>query len=408
MFYQLYQAQLDFLDPFRVASQGAAAMLRRFSAGTGFETLMPRATAAALDMFSETLTTHQRPDFGITHVAIPGHHTHVHVHEEVVSATPFCDLLHFRKDMENPGPRLLVVAPMSGHFCTLLRGTVRTLLADHDVFITDWKNARDVPRSAGSFDFDDSIAHIIRFIEHLGSGLHVLAVCQPAVPVLAAVALMAASGNPAQPTSMVLMGGPIDTRASPTQVSELARSKPIDWFKRHLIQTVPWQHKGAFRRVYPGFMQLAAFLSMNPDRHVNAHWDQFSNLTKGDRESTEAHQTFYREYMAVMDLPAEFFLQTVQTVFMDHDLPKGTMVWRGQRVEPAAIERTALFTIEGELDDICAYGQTLAAHDLCSGLPEAMKANHLQHGAGHYGIFNGRRWREQVYPLLRDFIRAQD
>ena len=405
MFYQLYQANLDFVDPFRVLSRGFAGWLRT-PLVPGFADFLPRVTAAALELFGEPPTRHERPDFDIHHVRVGS--DPVEVVEEVVDATPFCQLLHFRKPGVSGQPRMLVVAPMSGHFATLLRGTVRTLLPDHDVYITDWQNARDVPLSAGRFDFDDSVLHVIRFIEKLGPGTHVMAVCQPAVPVLAAVALMAAGNNPAQPATMVLMGGPIDTRASPTQVCELAASQNIAWFERHMIHSVPWKHKGAFRRVYPGFLQLAAFLAMNPERHRDAHIAHFNNLVKGDLDSAEAHRSFYREYTSVMDLPAEFYLQTIRAVFQDHDLPRGRMVVAGQKVEPAAIENTALFTIEGELDDICAYGQTLAAHDLCSGLAPGMKRNHLQEGAGHYGIFNGRRWREQVYPMVRDFIAAHE
>jgi poly(3-hydroxybutyrate) depolymerase len=404
MFYQMYQANLDLIDPLRIVSRGMAGLLRQVPPGlVGFA---PRATAAALELFSEPPTRHQRPDFDIHHVRVGA--DRVAVTEEVVDATAFCHLLHFRKEGVTGQPRLLVVAPMSGHFATLLRGTVRTLLPDHDVYITDWLNARDVPVSEGQFDFEDSVLHVIRFVEKLGPGTHLMAVCQPAVPVLAAVALMAAEDNPAQPPSMVLMGGPIDTRASPTQVSELASSQSIGWFERNMIHTVPWPNKGAFRRVYPGFLQLAAFLAMNPERHRDAHVNQFNNLVKGDMDSADAHRGFYREYTSVMDLPAEFYLDTIRTVFQEHDLPRGKMTIRGEKVQPAAITKTALFTIEGELDDICAYGQTLVAHELCTGLPPAMRRNHLQEGAGHYGIFNGRRWREQVYPMVRDFIAERD
>jgi poly(3-hydroxybutyrate) depolymerase len=405
MFYELYQANLDLIDPFRVVSRGFAGLLRT-QVPPGMLGFVPRATAAALELFSEPPTRHQRPDFDIHQVRIGS--DPVAIREEVVDSTPFCRLLHFRKEGVTGQPRLLLVAPLSGHFATLLRGTVRTLLPDHDVYITDWLNARDVPLSGGRFDFEDSVMHIIRFIEKLGPGTHVMAVCQPAVPVLAAVSLMAAENNVAQPQSMVLMGGPIDTRASPTQVSELAASRGIDWFERNLIHTVPWPNKGAFRRVYPGFLQLAAFLAMNPERHREAHFNQFNNLVKGDLDSAEAHRAFYREYTSVMDLPAEFYLDTIRTVFQNHDLPRGRMVVRGEIVTPAAIEKTALFTIEGELDDICAYGQTLVAHDLCTRLAPEKKRNHLQEGAGHYGIFNGRRWREQVYPMVKDFIKENN
>jgi poly(3-hydroxybutyrate) depolymerase len=405
MFYQLYQTNLDLGVPLRLFSQSALTWLQPLLSG-GVESFLPRITAAALEMAAEPVTTHTRPDFGISSVMVGA--DEVPIVEEVVDRTPFCNLLHFRKAGARQQPRLLIISPMSGHFATLLRGTVRTLLADHDVYITDWQNARDIPLSAGPFDFDDNILHIIRFVEHLGPGTHLLAVCQPAVPALAAVALMAARGSPAQPPSMTLMGGPIDPRAAPTQVSELARTRPLSWFEHNVVHTVPWRHAGAFRRVYPGFLQLIAFVAMNPDRHVQAHLEQFNNLMKGADDSVEAHRAFYREYTAVMDLPAEFYLQTLRAVFQDHTLARGTMVCRGEPVDPAAISRTALFTIEGELDDICAPGQTLAAQDLCAGLPEGMRHNWLQQGAGHYGIFNGRRWRDQVYPRMRDFIAAYE
>jgi poly(3-hydroxybutyrate) depolymerase len=401
MRYQFYQAQLDLATPFRDAARFTAAMLKGFET-PGIEGFLPRTAAAALEMAAVPPTTHVRPPFGIATIAIDG--AEIAVTEEVVDATPFCQLLHFRKNTVTPGPKLMVVAPMSGHFSTLLRGTVQTLLTDHDVFITDWQNARDVPRSAGTFDFDDFIAHVMRFQTHLGPTAHILAVCQPATPVLAAVSLMAANNDPDQPASMILMGGPIHPSAAPTSVSELAGKHPLSWFASHMIETVPRQFQGGGRRVYPGFLQLASFLAMNPDRHAQSFLQQFNNLVSGDEDSAAAHRSFYSEYTAVMDMPAEFYLQTIKTVFQEEDLAHGTMVWRGQKVDPSAIKRTALYTVSGELDDICAHGQTRAAQDLCSGLPASKKLDMLQMGAGHYGIFNGRRWREQVYPTIRDFI----
>jgi poly(3-hydroxybutyrate) depolymerase len=313
-------------------------------------------------------------------------------------------LLRFRKDTAVVQPRVLVVAPMSGHFATLLRGTVAVLLPDHDVYITDWKNARDIPVSDGVFGFDEYVDHLIRFMEAIGEGSHMIAVCQPAVAGLAAAAVMAEAGNRAQPRSLTLMAGPIDTRQNPTKVNELAKSRPIEWFEKNLIASVPWRYKGAFRRVYPGFLQLTAFVSMNLDRHINAHISQFRALVCGDQVAAEAHRKFYDEYGAVMDLPAEFYLETVKRVFQDHDLPLGKLTWHGQKVRPEAIRRTALLTVEGERDDICAMGQTMAALDLCSGLRISQKRHHLQSGVGHYGVFTGSRWAREVYPKVRAMI----
>ena len=328
------------------------------------------------------------------------------MHEEVVDQTPFATLTRFAKEGVEGQPKMLVVAPMSGHFATLLRGTVRTLLPDNDVHITNWHNARDVPLSAGRFDLDDCIAHMMRVIEVLGPNTHVLAVCQPAVPVLAAVSLLAQAGSRAQPRSMTLMAGPIDTRINPTKVNELANDKPIEWFRRNLIGTVPYGHGGAGRRVYPGFMQLTAFIAMNADRHMKAYLNHHEDLVQGRTAEAETHRRFYDEYNAVMDLPAEFYLETVEKVFQTHELPLGRLHWRGQKVDPRAIRRTALFAVEGELDDICSIGQTMAALDLCVGLRPSMKRYHLQTGVGHYGVFNGRRWRTEIYPRVRTMIQA--
>ena len=347
-------------------------------------------------------TTHTRPDFGIRSVTID--HREVAVTEEVVHRTPFCSLVRFKKDIQVEEPQVLIVAPMSGHFATLLRGTCQTMLAEHDVYITDWHNARDVPLKDGQFDFDSFVDHLIEFFEVLGRDCHVVAVCQPSVAVLAAVAVMAEADNHAQPRSMTLMAGPIDTRINPTKVNELATSKPIEWFEQKLISGVPLRYPGAMRRVYPGFVQLSSFMQMNMDRHRKAYRDMYEYLATGEDEKAQAIRTFYDEYLAVMDLPAEFFIQTVRTVFQEYSLPKGELKWHGQPVNPAAIRRTALFTVEGENDDICSVGQTLAAQDLCSGLRPHLKHHHLQAGAGHYGVFNGRRWTNQVYPMLRMII----
>jgi poly(3-hydroxybutyrate) depolymerase len=303
-------------------------------------------------------------------------------------------------------PRVLIVAPLSGHFATLLRGTVETLLLDHDVYITDWVNARDVPLVHGRFDLDDFIDLVVSFLHELGPDTHLVAVCQPSVPVLAAVALMAAEGDKLQPRSMTLMGGPIDTRRNPTKPNLLATSRPLEWFERTVVETVPARYIGAFRRVYPGFLQLAGFMTMNLDRHVTAHFDQYKHLIRGDGESADAHRRFYDEYTSVMDLPADFYLQTIERVFQQHALALGSFTSRGRKVEPAAIKRTALLAVEGENDDICAVGQTAAALDLCTGLAAAKKQHHLQPKVGHYGVFNGRRWRSEIYPKVRDFIAA--
>jgi polyhydroxyalkanoate depolymerase len=330
------------------------------------------------------------------------------VQERAAHVTPFGTLLHFKKDIDTEQPRVLLVAPLSGHFATLLRGTVRTMLPEHDVYITDWHNVRDVATSRGRFGFDDYVDHLIRFLEVMGEGAHVIAVCQPCVAVLVAAAVMAQGQNPAQPRSMTLMAGPIDTRVNPTRVNELANSKPIEWFERNLIARVPFRYDGAFRRVYPGFVQLAAFMSMNIERHVKAHRELYDNLSRGELEKARITKDFYDEYFAVLDLTAEFYLETVRLVFQEHRLPTGTLDWHGRRVEPRAIRRTMLLTVEGERDDICAVGQTVAAHDLCSGLRPYRKRHHMQPGVGHYGVFSGKRWEGQIYPLVKNVILASE
>ncbi len=390
MFYQMYQAQSDIAGPVRAAAELWSGWLGRQAAGLAGPDVLRRRLAASFEVAAHSVMTHVRPDFGIAEVRV-GNRT-VAVREEIVQATPFASLLHFAKDTKVRQPKLLVVAPMSGHFATLLRGTVRTLLSENDVYVTDWHNARDVPLAEGVFDLDDFTDHVIRFLEVLGPGSHVMAVCQPTVSVLAAVAVMAQANNPAQPRSMTLMAGPIDTRINPTVVNRLAKEHGIDWFEKNLISTVPARYAGAGRLVYPGFVQLMAFMSMNRERHEKAYRDFFENLVEGNEEKVLAHRRFYDEYLAVMDLPAEFYLQTIAKVFQEHDLPLGRLTYRGQAVEPAAIRRTALFTVEGEMDDICAIGQTMAALELCTGLHPAMKRHHLQTGVGHYGVFNGRRW----------------
>jgi polyhydroxyalkanoate depolymerase len=405
MLYQTYQAQADLFGPV----QALAYMSAR---GTWWwpgwaRGLVQRNWSAACALLAQGRLTHERPAFGIASVRIGNQD--VAVREEVACATPFCTLLRFRKDVETPNqPRVLLVAPMSGHFSTLLRGTVKTLLPEHDVYITDWHNARNVAVRHGVFDVDDFIDHLVRFLEVVGPGAHAVAVCQPSVALLAAVALMAQADHPAQPHSMTLMAGPIDTRVNPTKVNALAQQHSMAWFERRLIGQVPLRYPGALRRVYPGFVQLLSFMSMNIDRHVKAHRDLHRHLVDGETAQAVAIREFYDEYFAVMDLPADFYLETVRTVFQEHLLPLGRFTSRGRLVEPRAIRRTALLTVEGEKDDICAVGQTLAAHDLCSTIRPYRKRHYVQTGVGHYGVFNGRRWTNEIYPLLRNFILAND
>ncbi|MGE5268571.1 MAG: polyhydroxyalkanoate depolymerase [Thiohalocapsa sp.] len=406
MLYDAYQAHCDALAPMRLFAEAAGSVLDYPWPGLGHLPLV-RGAAAALNLFSQTRISHERPPFGIDRVAVDGP-AEVAVSEEVAAEHPFCRLVHFRKATPVDQPRLLVVAPLSGHFSTLLRGTVATLLPDHDVYLTDWINARNVPVSAGRFGLDDEIDLLIDLIHRLGVGTHVVAVCQPSVPVLAAVSLMAMARDPCQPASMVLMGGPIDPAANPTEVNRFANSRSLAWFEHMLITTVPARYPGALRRVYPGFLQLAGFLSMNFDRHVDAHWRMFRQLVAGDGESAAATRAFYDEYSAVMDLPADFYLQTVDRVFHRRDLAQGRFRVHGELVDPGAIEHTALMTVEGERDDICGVGQTAAAHRLCDNLAPAKKRHHLQEQVGHYGVFHGRRWQAETYPKVRAFIRAHD
>ncbi|HVZ09588.1 polyhydroxyalkanoate depolymerase [Rhodopila sp.] len=401
MLYQLYQAQADLLFPARQMARFGASMARAMDMGD-YTPRLVRQLGAACDVFAGLELTHHRPSYNIPTTTM-GNKT-VAVTEEPVLDTPFGTLLRFKKDSNAIQPRVLVIAPMSGHFATLLRGTVLVMLPDHDVYITDWKNARDVPLSEGSFGFDSYVDHLITFMEAIGEGGHMVAVCQPCVAALAAAAVMAETGHRAQPRSLTLMAGPIDTRQNPTKVNHLAKSHSIEWFEKNLIGKVPWRYPGAFRRVYPGFVQLTAFMSMNLDRHINAHLGQFRALASGDVVAAANHRRFYDEYNAVMDLPAEFYLETVQRVFQDHDLPLGRLTWHGQPVRPQAIRRTALLTVEGERDDICAIGQTMAALDLCSGVRISQKRHHLQSGVGHYGVFSGSRWAREVYPRVRAMI----
>jgi poly(3-hydroxybutyrate) depolymerase len=405
MLYHLYQSHSDVMEPVRTWASTALRAIGQPLAGVT-DNVVLRNLSAAYELIARAGLTHDRPAFGIDHVAVGNRE--VAVHEHAAMATPFGTLLHFKKDVETAQPRVLLVAPLSGHFATLLRGTVRTMLPEHDVYITDWHNVRDVGLAHGRFGFDEYIEHLIRFLEKIGPGAHVVAVCQPCVAVLVAVAVMAQMNHAAQPRSMTLMAGPIDCRVNPTKVNALANSKPIEWFEQNLIATVPMRYPGAFRRVYPGFVQLAAFMSMNIERHLRAHRELYDNIAKGELEKAAVTRAFYDEYFAVLDLTAEFYLETVRLVFQEYALPAGKLEWQGDLVEPRAIRRTMLLTVEGERDDICAVGQTVAAHDLCSGLRPYLKRHHMQPGVGHYGVFSGNRWNNQIYPLLKNVILASE
>jgi polyhydroxyalkanoate depolymerase len=402
MLYSAYQAQSDLMNPARMMAQAALTALGA-RALTG-QPVDIRAAAAAYEMVTRAGLTHERPPYEID--TVRDGNRDATVTEEVVLALPFGSLLRFAKDSDLPQAKVLVVAPMSGHFATLLRNTVSTLLRDHDVYITDWHNARDVGLDHGAFGYDDYVDALIAFIEKLGPDTHVVAVCQPCVQVLTAAAVMAQAGHPLQPRSMTLMAGPVDTRINPTAVDKLASDKPIAWFAKNLIATVPARYRGAGRKVYPGFVQLGAFMAMNLQRHVNAHIDMFTHLATGEDEQALTIKKFYDEYFAVLDLPAEFYLETVQWIFQEARLAAGTLSYRGQKVDCRAIRKTALLTVEGERDDICSLGQTSAAHDLCSGLKPFRKRHHMQAGVGHYGVFSGRKWDGQIYPIVRNMIVA--
>jgi poly(3-hydroxybutyrate) depolymerase len=402
MLYQIHEFQRAVLEPWRIWAELSAAIcgspLSPFAYAPS-----SRKFAAGFELMLRLTQRYSKPSFGIKSVPVQGRD--VQVRERVTLDKPFCRLLHFTRAEVKNQPVVLVVAPLSGHYSTLLRDTVRTLLTEHDVYITDWKDAREVAHSEGPFHFDDYVAYVQEFVRQLGPEVHVISVCQPTVPVLAAISLMATRDEKHQPRTMTMMGGPIDTRSSPTAVNNFAKNHSSAWFEQHVIQRVPNKYAGAMRRVYPGFLQWLGFVAMNPDRHFESHWDFYQDLVKGDGESAEGHKRFYNEYNAVMDLPAEYYLDTVRLVFQQHALPSGTMRVAGELVEPAKISKTALFTIEGELDDISGHGQTKAAHELCSGIPAARKHHLLVKGVGHYGIFSGRKYREMIYPKIAAFIR---
>jgi polyhydroxyalkanoate depolymerase len=400
MWYHIYEAQKQASEPFRAAA--VAALKLRGALNGAADSPAARRVLAALEMASRATLTHTSPPFGIKSVKVENRDALVT--EEVALDLPFANMLHFRKDIDAPQPKVLIVAPLSGHFATLLRATARTMLQDHDVYVTDWKNARDIPLNAGRFGFEDYVDYLIKMLEHLGPGAHVVAVCQPCVQALVATSVMAADNNPCQPRSLTLMAGPIDCRINPTAVNNLATEHPIEWFRNNLISTVPFPLPGWGRRVYPGFMQLTAFMSMNPQRHIDQHKTLYQHLVEGDETSADAIKTFYDEYFAVLDLTEEFYLETVAWVFQEMRLPTGRLKHRGVPVDTSAIRKTALLTVEGERDDICSVGQTAAAHELVTKLRPHLRSHHLQPGVGHYGVFAGRRWENQIYPTVRSVI----
>jgi len=405
MLYTLYAWQQTAMAPLRFA----AVTGQHFFSGVGFplaNTRTARTIAAACEMVERSTRQYVKPSFGVDSVTIKGEI--VPVVEDVVAGNAFGSLIRFNRAGAERHPRVMLVAPLSGHHATLLRGTVKALLPGHDVYITDWHDAKAIPLAEGRFDLDDYIDQIVAYLRALGPGTHVIAVCQPSVPVLAAAALMAAGKDRCRPHSLILMGGPIDTRINPTKVNQFAARHPLSWFKNTVVSRVPYGNPGFGREVYPGFLQLSGFMSMNMDRHLGAHMRMFEHLVRGDGDSAEAHRRFYDEYMSVMDLTAEFYLQTVELVFQTHVLPKGEWVSRNVKIEPAAIRDTALMTVEGELDDISAPGQTMAAQDLCRSLPPRKREHILAQGVGHYGIFNGRRWREAIAPRVAAFIARND
>ena len=403
--YWFYEMSHAALNPSR-AWADATRLFFKNPANPLYYTTFGKSIAAACEVFERSTRRYGRPEWRISSTSVGGERVPVHI--STVWERPFCRLIHFERVFEHqprrPQPRLLIVAPMSGHYATLLRGTVEAFLPNHDVYITDWSDARMVPMSEGSFDLDDYIDYVISMLHALGGDTHVIAVCQPAVPVMAAAALMEADDDPYVPVSMVLMGGPIDTRINPTVVNTLAERRGIDWFRRNVITKVPFPNPGFMRDVYPGFLQLNGFVSMNLDRHIEAHRELFQHLVRGDGDSAQKHREFYDEYLAVMDLAAEYYLQTVETVFVRHALPLGEMTHRGRPVDPSRIKRVALLTIEGEHDDISGVGQTEAAHRLCVNIPADRKAHWLQQGVGHYGVFNGSRFRSEIAPRIADFV----
>ncbi len=407
MLYTAYEMGYAALAPARVAA-GLGAQMLRSPFNPMADTWFARTSAAALDVFEHAARRYPKPEWDIHETMSPKGETYS-VEPVVALPKAFGDLLHFKREgAPSTDPKVLIVSPMSGHYATLLRGTVEAMLPEHDVYITDWHDARLIPLSEGRFDLNDFIDYLIEFMTVIGPGAHGMAVCQPGPALLSAAAVMAEKEDPNRPHTMTFMGSPIDTRRSPTVPNKLSKERSYDWFASNMIYTVPAPYPGVLRRVYPGFVQLFSFLSMNSSRHVNAHQDYFRNLVKGDGDSADKHRAFYDEYLSVMDMTEEFYLQTIRHVFQEHSLPEGQFMHRGRLVKPEAITDIALLTVEGEKDDISGIGQTQAAHDLCVNLPDDMKMDHVQEGVGHYGVFNGSRWRSEIQPKLRDFIRAHD
>jgi poly(3-hydroxybutyrate) depolymerase len=404
LLYQLYEAQQAALYPLRFGAGLTAAAMDLMPARWRDNRLV-RMQAAWCQMVVHTRITHSRPAFGIDHVGTGS--GRLAVKEETLLSTPFARLIRFSKEVSRDEPRVLIVAPLSGHFSTLMRETVRTMVAGHDVYLAEWVNARDIPVEAGPFGLDDYIGHLIDFLEALGPGTHLMAVCQPGPAALAATAILASRGSPCQPRSLILMACPIDTSVSPTEVNRLAMDRPLSWFADLVVMPVPPGHPGSGRLVYPGFLQLAGFLSLNTERHLNQHTTLFWDLVEGKWEDARAIREFYDEYFAVLDMDADYYLDTLDRVFQRNLLAKGQLTWRGQPVQPGAIQTTALMTVEGERDDICGMGQTVAAHDLLTGVKPRNKRHHLQLGVGHYGVFSGRRWRQETYPKVQEFILAR-
>jgi poly(3-hydroxybutyrate) depolymerase len=405
MLYQTYQLQDDLLAPWRAFATHSAQAMRGMP-GTLLEHPLVRCALACAELAPFTGLRHERPAFAIDETTIDG--ATVAVHERAAHRTPFATLLHFAKQTARPQPKVLIVAPLSGHYATLLRATVRTMLPEHDVFLTDWHNARDVPAEHGPFGLDEYIEHLIDFLGTVGEDPHLMAVCQPCVPALAATALMTVAGDPSTPRSLTLIAGPVDVRINPNSVNEYANSETIEWFARNVTCAVPARYAGAGRLVYPGFLQAPAFMSMNADRHLTAFQRLFVDVASGNSERAERTQRFYTEYLTVLDLPAEFYLDTVERIFQRNDLALGRFDWRGERVELSALRELTLLTIEGEQDDISALGQTAAAHMLARAIAPERRHSHLQAGVGHYGVFSGSRWETEIYPLIRETIRAAD
>ncbi len=411
MLYTAYELAYAAVAPARIAA-GVGAKMWRSPFNPAAESWIGRSTAAALDVFENAMRRYPKPEWGIEDTEING--ITVPVIIEAIVKEDFCTLLRFKRDKDalkkakgstEPDPKVLIVAPLSGHFATLLRGTVEAMLPEHDVYITDWADARHVPLSAGRFDLNDFIDYLISFMRTIGPQTHAMAVCQPGPALLSAAAIMAEANDPCRPASMTIMGSPIDTRRSPTLPNKLSEERPYHWFEQNMIYTVPAPYAGVMRRVYPGFVQLYSFLSMNSDRHVNAHYDYYEHLVRDDGDSAEKHRKFYDEYLSVLDMTEEFYLQTIREVFQEHTLAKGAAMHRGKPIDPAAINDIALMTVEGENDDISGIGQTQAAHDLCVNLPDHMKIDYIQPSVGHYGVFNGSRWRAEIQPRVAKFMR---